>query len=447
MRALMLLWMPCGPIWRLGSEEVSGLKLPPQPYACGMDFTPLHRALGLQPCKLTNDILDQAIKESVAETDDLDWKQKFPPMKALTKSDVPKDIAAMANRGGGMIIYGVEEKQRNASSRVHVEPFDENEERTYRSVAVTAITPPVFDLDIRRIGTDPMAVAIIVPASIDGPHLIYKDDFFGAPIRNNADTAWMKERQIELMYKARFDERRRSNEAVESLYTETTAGRDIEKRAWMVAVARPRTPRVPDRITRADAREVFEKANRFDFSFGDKRFVHPLQNVDLSNPRPGLRRWSAPTVSGDRGDAWAGVHYDGSVTLAAALGASPSGQGSFWKGNEVEAFFVERGVADFMALVRAAGDRLGCDEYEVRIGIELAMDEPLTFIPSGHYIDLRNQAEAVAVPVYIPVQASVNTVVPGDDYLQQVFTIAQDCVNQGGISHLVTLQEPEPAND
>jgi hypothetical protein len=51
-------------------------------------------------------------------------------------------------------------------------------------------------------------------------------------VRNNADTVWMKERQIEATYRARFDEQRRSNEAIDLLYAEATAARDTANRAW-----------------------------------------------------------------------------------------------------------------------------------------------------------------------------------------------------------------------
>jgi hypothetical protein len=44
-------------------------------------------------------------------------------------------------------------------------------------------------------------MVVVVPASTEGPHLIYRDDLFGAPIRNDADTEWMKERQIDAMYR------------------------------------------------------------------------------------------------------------------------------------------------------------------------------------------------------------------------------------------------------
>ena len=117
-----------------------------------MNFTPLHRALGQAPSPLTDEILDAAVAAGVTETDDLDWKSELPPIKSLSQTDVPKDIAAMANSGGGMIIYGVEENQKAATGRKDTGEFSEIHERAYRSVAVTAISPPVFGLGIHRLG-------------------------------------------------------------------------------------------------------------------------------------------------------------------------------------------------------------------------------------------------------------------------------------------------------
>src|SRR5699024_2210580 len=209
---------------------------------------------------LTDDILDDAVSSSVIENDDLDWKSELPPIKNLSQTDVPKDIAAMANSGGGMLVYGVEEEQKAATGRVDVGVFTEGHERAYRSVAITAISPPVFGLRIERLGGDRRAVAVSVPASVDGPHLLYKNDLFGAPVRNDADTVWMKERQIEAMYRARFDERRHATEALDSLYDETASGRDTDKRSWLVAVAHPRIPRLRERLSRNDAREILANA-------------------------------------------------------------------------------------------------------------------------------------------------------------------------------------------
>jgi len=50
----------------------------------------------------------------------------------------------------------------------------------------------------------------------------------------------MKERQIEAMYRGRFEEQRHAAEALDHLYSELIAGRDTDQRAWLIAVGRPR---------------------------------------------------------------------------------------------------------------------------------------------------------------------------------------------------------------
>lgn len=143
-------------------------------------------------------MIDMAVEQGLMETADLDWKSALPPARALTLGDFPKDIAAMANSGGGVIVFGVEEEGKAAQRRVDVGELDERHESALRHAAVSAIAPPVFGLEIERLGEEGVrCVAVIVPASTDGPHLVYRNELFGAPVRNDADTVWMKERDIE----------------------------------------------------------------------------------------------------------------------------------------------------------------------------------------------------------------------------------------------------------
>src|SRR5690625_2496486 len=119
-----------------------------------MTFTALHRALGVDPGPLTDELLDAAVSQGIEETDDLDWKSELPPAKGLSQTDFPKDVAAMANSGGGLIVFGVRESQKAATDRVDVGEFDEVYERSFRSVAITAISPPVFGLNVHRLGSE-----------------------------------------------------------------------------------------------------------------------------------------------------------------------------------------------------------------------------------------------------------------------------------------------------
>lgn len=62
-------------------------------------------------------MIDEAVAQGIVETDDLDWKREVPPAKGIASTDFPKDVAAMANSGGGVIVYGIAEVQKAASSR------------------------------------------------------------------------------------------------------------------------------------------------------------------------------------------------------------------------------------------------------------------------------------------------------------------------------------------
>ena len=408
-------------------------------------FTALHRALGLQPGPLTEQMRDAAITAGVAETDDLDWKAKLPPTKGLPQTDFPKDVAAMANGGGGVIVYGVKEAQGSATERCDVGELDEGHERDLRRAAVVAITPPVFGLGVYRLGTDQHAVAVVVPASVDGPHLIYKDEYFGAPVRNGADTVWMKERQIEAAYRARFDERRRSNEAIEALYAQAVTGRDSNVRAWLVAAAHPRVPTTGISPDREQARAIMKSAEAIALSYSQKNAVHPLEVVDRANPRPGLRRWVAPfTRSGESSrwqEAWAEVHRDGSVTLVAVVGGHPKRTGGYNEAWEVESAAIEAAVADFTALLRATAEALSHDEYDVTVGIEWSGGEKLSILTvDGHGFTFNGVS--TPLPAFIPVHSTIDAGASGIDFQRQVFELAEDCVNQGGITYLHVISPP-----
>lgn len=407
-------------------------------------FTPLHRALGIAPSPLTNEILDSAIAAGITESDDLDWKSELPPAKNMSQTDIPKDIAAMANSGGGMIVYGVDEDQKAAVGRNDTGEFTETHERAFRSIAITAISPPLFGLEIYRLGTDTRAVAVAVPASVDGPHLIYRNDYFGAPIRNDADTVWMKERQIEAMYRARFDERRRATESLDSLFAEIAESFDSENRAWLVAVAHPRIPSTLVRPTRDDAREIFEQACKITLTYSNRNGVHPLENVDHYNPRPGLRRWTAPNSAVEDNarwrEAWASVHHDGSVTLAAAVGGHRKSIDGYFEGWQIEGSGIECSIADFAALIRATSTALHHDEYEVRVGIEWTGNEALNILTTDNF-GLVYEGASTPLQSYKSLRSTINAAAPNSAFHQQVYELAQDCINQGGLSNLHVIAE------
>jgi schlafen family protein len=411
-----------------------------------MSFTALHRALGVGPGPLTDELLDDAVAAGVVETNDLDWKSDLPPAKGLPQTDYPKDVAAMANSGGGVIVFGVREVQKAATERVDVGEFDEAHERSVRSAAITAISPPVFGLNVHRLGIEgSRAVVVEVPASVDGPHLIYRNEYFGAPVRNDSDTVWMKERQIEAMYRARFEERRHATEVLDALFSEASAGRATAERAWLIAVAQPRIPRFRDRLTRDQARAVLSKTEDLALTYAVRNGIHPLENVDRHNPRPGLRRWVAVNTATDERaawrEAWMSIHHDGSVTLAAAVGGHRMSRDEYLEGQQITSSAIECAIADFMALVRTGAEATDNDEYNLRVGIAWTGGGPLMILTKDP-VGLTYGGVSTPLHRYTPVEATVNAAEPALDYHWRVHDLAQDCVNQGGISNVLIIQPP-----
>lgn len=410
-------------------------------------FTAVHRVLGLPPGNLTEEMIDAVVCAEVAETDDLDFKSKLPPTSNLNTDEFPKDVAAMANSGGGTILYGFTEDQKKVTGRKDIGELTENHERTLRSAAVTAISPPVFGLGIVRLGDEgSRCVAVIVPASADGPHLIYRNDFFGAPIRNDADTVWMKEREIAAQYRTRFDAARHVTEVLDKLYSNAVEGCDIAQRAWLIAVAHPRTTTTP--LTRGDretARQLYFASMDHSLNFAlNRSAVRPIASGDYQNPRPGLRRWVAPNKMTSDESSWksatSSIHHDGSVTMAVAVGAHKHRDG-FYEGWRISSGVVEATVADVMGMIRAVGQAVGAVDYEVRVGIEWIGDEPLRFYYKESYIDLDTEAGVVPMHRFVPVEATIEVRDLDDEsYLQQVRVLAEDAVNQGGVTDLQLIR-------
>ncbi|MEO7015429.1 MAG: ATP-binding protein, partial [Leifsonia sp.] len=173
--------------------------------------------------------------------------------------------------------------------------------------------------------------------------------------------------------------------------------------------------------------------------------IHPLENVDRDNPRPGLRRWVAVnSATGERSawrEAWMSIHNDGSVTVAAAVGGHRMSSDGYFEGWQVESPAIECAIADLLALMRTTAEATDNDEYDVRLGVEWTGEQPLTILTKDN---MGFTYEGVSVPLhrYTPVETTMNAIEPAADFFWHVHDFAQDCVNQGGISNVLMIQPP-----
>ncbi|UOQ88716.1 ATP-binding protein [Agromyces endophyticus] len=413
-----------------------------------MLHTPLHRALGERPGPLTDQMIDDAVAQGIGENDELDWKTALPPEKEFRESDIVKDIAAFANAGGGIIVFGVSETNKAAGGRHDAGELTEGYERTIRRVTMAAITPPVFGVEVVAIPstTGARAVALLIPASPDGPHLVYRNDQFGAPLRTGADTHWMKERELEAAYRSRFEGARRGEEALHQIYDDIAAAADPSDRAVLVGAARPRSRRPRSEPLESVASTVDRAQLVTRWWLGGLKYS-PLEDVEMYQARPTLGgQYLPPKSPNDYREAHAVLLDDGSVGLSwRAGGHERDKSGRHHEPHQIPTLAVDAFAAALVALIHAVAGESPAGDYDVILGVEAAMPPEFhdrnAAPPSGVHRSLSGRFR----PVRVTVDPSVNDT----QFISAAIDVATLALNQVGIkkpTNLDTMLPPRPAN-
>lgn len=215
-------------------------------------FTPIHRALGLEPGNLTMNDINQVIAEKVEETADLDWKESvYDNRDPNWSEEAAKDIAAMANSGGGWIVFGIgDDRKNNAASSVNPIQWAAGNERKILNVAYSKIGPPVVGVEFFKIpcGENPnegYVVLMHVPDSADAPHFARKgDDAFRAPRRNGSHTVFMTDRDIERGFRERFQRGVEQEKTLQGYFEQAADALNPEEGVFLAIAAVPVTPKI-----------------------------------------------------------------------------------------------------------------------------------------------------------------------------------------------------------
>jgi hypothetical protein len=165
-------------------------------------------------------------------------------------------------------------------------------------------------------------------------------------------------------------------------------------------------------------------------------------------PRQGLRSWVAPPTEyafGVPEEVWATLQDDGSVTLAAPIGAYRNGSyDELAAGNECRTETLETFTADFMAVLKLASELRGTNEYELMIGIEWQGEEQLVFVQRNNHSHLNNGlSRGLPIARFSRLETTVRPDTDDNDYLSQVRDLATDLVNQAGFQHVLLLDDLE----
>jgi hypothetical protein len=159
--------------------------------------------------ELAADHLAAAVAAAAEEAADLDFKQADYAKGA--NEELAKDVAAMANAGGGLIVVGVREQDLRAVELTPV-PLVGDVAQRYRQVLAGRVTPLVRDVEIRVLpaAEDPDRgfVLLAVPRSMAAPDAVWEpaDDRrrLSFPVRDGAGTRYLHETELAEYYRRRF---------------------------------------------------------------------------------------------------------------------------------------------------------------------------------------------------------------------------------------------------
>ncbi|MEV6314290.1 ATP-binding protein [Streptomyces sp. NPDC051776] len=336
----------------------------------------MHEHLGNPAGPVTFAMVQAAVDSGLEETDDLDWKEHLPqPPREGRWNEFAKDVAAMANARGGLLIFGVSDDQ----CLVGIDPADVNEQQLAQWVR-NHVQPYLADLHMEVLQSEDGQTSVLVvdvPASQTAPHLVYgtaqrdKEQHAAvAPFRDGSHTGWMPEHQLARAYQERFARQQRAGEELNEILAfaaDIVLAQFAGPEAWLVIAARPQRPlpRTVPAPTHDDAVRVLRGALNLSITLRGSSTVSPevLRALESSadNPRTGLRRWvvsNALSVA-DRRSArpvMVELHHDGTLVLAANLSWK-------WQGQErdievplpVHTDVVEQAVLDAVTLTECLG--------------------------------------------------------------------------------------------
>ncbi|MCR6648527.1 MAG: ATP-binding protein [Cellulomonas sp.] len=292
----------------------------------------LHEVLGIAtPRNLTAEDIRRAVELNTPEDAALEFKGER-RADEHAKDELGKDVAALANSGGGLIVFGVGEEGEGVQKRLVETPVELTDQaaQQIRATVWARVRPGIASIDIDQIPLPDDEgngfLAINVAASPDAPHFYEKGNQPpAAPWRNGPHIENMREREIERAYRDRFSRRADAVSALGGLVDQVSRTLDFGQprtQHWLVIASRPEgsVPLALGQPTRPDVTAALGDATR-----AERKLIRSDREVSIisqleQNARRGLRRWVLRALSDHAAplttSVYAEVHHDGATALA-----------------------------------------------------------------------------------------------------------------------------------
>lgn len=417
-------------------------------------FTPIHRALGLEPGDLTLELIEKAIEAGLEETADFDMKRVVPNLKEdKSKQEIAKDIAAMANSGGGWIIYGVGEGASDIAGSIHPCEWTATEEQQMLNIAYTKIDPPVVGLEFNKIScgenSDKNLVLMHIPDSVDAPHFARAEkNNFSAPRRNGPHTKPMTYRDIERGFRERFQRGAEQEKTLQDYFEQAAEALNPEQGVFLAIAAVPVTPKIS--AAPVSEETMYQYANQMlnpGFLYNFERTMHEIGFPPNPEVKKGYRRWLVRTNVNSKVQYRKYFCDDGSMLVSYQLGHIKRGNKLFHdesKKNHCLSKHIEFVIADFMSLLRSysQGHKV-YGTYRIRAGLVGSSDSPITIRTMSNFNEVLEESYSEPIKRFQPVSTFIDPLAPIEDILPPLCTLALDIVNQGGIQNLQIIAGEE----
>lgn len=416
-------------------------------------FTPIHRALALEAGNPSIDLIQRAIDHGVEETSDLDWKQTaYNSRKPNWDEEAAKDIAAMANSGGGWIVFGVKEGgDTNAASEIVPITWSAAEQQRILRTAYAKVGPPVIGIEFYDIPCgdegDGSVVMMRVPDSVDAPHFARKgDNAFVAPRRNGPHTVYMSDREIERGFRERFQHVDDRERLLQDRYERACEGLSPEDGVFLAVAAIPyeavsaqgpsSKQRVLEYVSNSHMPELYRQAN------GRSRWT-------IGEIKKGLRQWVLRNNRSSRGKFRHCLYDDATVLTSYRVTLQES-----WYHvttaidedltNHCLSDDIEAAVIDFLTLLRShAQERKAFGGFRIRAGLVGHSQLPIYIRATENYGNRPLDVEySEPIVRFQPITTEFDPLADTDELVPIINDLALDIINQGGVQYLQVMAEP-----
>jgi hypothetical protein len=185
-------------------------------------FPRLTRLFGCRVDQLDEAAIRRATNARVPEGDDLDFKREHHD----DPDELAKDVAALANNVGGVLVLGVAE-DRGQASHVNMVEIGDPIQRHINAVLASRVRPFIWGVRMHAIASASRRghgfLLVIVPQSSEAPHAILDPDApttLRYPVRDATTTRWLGEHELSTRYADRFQARSGAEARLDQVHRE-----------------------------------------------------------------------------------------------------------------------------------------------------------------------------------------------------------------------------------